>query len=655
MRYSRCLLIAAAVSQSGICAQFAYSADGHIQLNTTYDMYNIEGPTVVNHNVEFDFHPNYTSGRTTQINLGWAVATGTIRPAIDDEPGFVSTYAGAAPAYLPNKESAFAEGWLYNQIENPAGSGVIKKFTVSAQLYVGLSGDLIHQDWYHATIFGNAGAWEAGIRAPGATTSKNGTIRGSTRTLNWGAGVPPWDVITGQYTRTFSFLLYPGKSARVSAYSFAGVYLTNDYGLNVESGAICDGVMMGQDVGTIRKFQLPGPGAAWNDPVWDGPVPNGPCSIAYFGASESDKSVSLTTATTVGRVAFESATGHYSINSINGSHTLTFQCGSGEVGIDSLAGSHTISAPVSVLNNFSVLVAGSSDELTVNGPTTYIGGVSFIKSGAGTAKLTSLPTGPIDISEGRVKVTGTQSVYTSELGMSEGTQLDLVNNDLVVDYATGTDSPRLEIRRRLAEGRGTGTWDQIGIAASAAGTDPARKRALGYVEASVLLPSGGTFSGHTVDTSAVLVKYTFNGDVNLDQAVNFDDLLKLAQNYGVTTSSWEWWDGDISYDGKVDFDDMLSLAQNYGASGAVRRGGLDGAYMVYIELEAGAPWILADMLSRPEGQALFGSYLGEDRNNSDYITSLQDYNLKPAPEPTSLLSIAATTLFGLTRGRRRTA
>ena len=52
------------------------------------------------------------------------------------------------------------------------------------------------------------------------------------------------------------------------------------------------------------------------------------------------------------------------------------------------------------------------------------------------------------------------------------------------------------------------------------------------------------------------------GDVNLDGAVNFADLLTLAQNYGATNAVWE--QGDFNHDGKVDFADLLILAQNYG-------------------------------------------------------------------------------------------
>lgn len=53
------------------------------------------------------------------------------------------------------------------------------------------------------------------------------------------------------------------------------------------------------------------------------------------------------------------------------------------------------------------------------------------------------------------------------------------------------------------------------------------------------------------------------GDLNRDRAVNFDDLLSLAQHYG-SSGSATYAQGDVNDDGAVDFDDLLALAQNYG-------------------------------------------------------------------------------------------
>lgn len=61
--------------------------------------------------------------------------------------------------------------------------------------------------------------------------------------------------------------------------------------------------------------------------------------------------------------------------------------------------------------------------------------------------------------------------------------------------------------------------------------------------------------------------YTFTvlrGDLNIDGAVGFDDLLILAQNYGSGGRTYS--QGNLTRDpsGRVDFDDLLLLAQAYG-------------------------------------------------------------------------------------------
>lgn len=77
--------------------------------------------------------------------------------------------------------------------------------------------------------------------------------------------------------------------------------------------------------------------------------------------------------------------------------------------------------------------------------------------------------------------------------------------------------------------------------------------------------SGTNPSGSWHDYGLTNAEGTFRripGDVNGDGAVDFTDLLALAQNYGEASGEL-WYDGDFNGDGKVDFADLLALAQNY--------------------------------------------------------------------------------------------
>ena len=56
--------------------------------------------------------------------------------------------------------------------------------------------------------------------------------------------------------------------------------------------------------------------------------------------------------------------------------------------------------------------------------------------------------------------------------------------------------------------------------------------------------------------------FEFRGDANHDRAVNFTDLVALAQHYN-SRGDRTWADGDFDGDGDVDFTDLVTLAQRY--------------------------------------------------------------------------------------------
>jgi hypothetical protein len=55
--------------------------------------------------------------------------------------------------------------------------------------------------------------------------------------------------------------------------------------------------------------------------------------------------------------------------------------------------------------------------------------------------------------------------------------------------------------------------------------------------------------------------FVLAGDANHDRAVDFNDLVKLAQSYNTTGKTYA--DGDFNSDGAVDFNDLVILAQRY--------------------------------------------------------------------------------------------
>lgn len=80
-----------------------------------------------------------------------------------------------------------------------------------------------------------------------------------------------------------------------------------------------------------------------------------------------------------------------------------------------------------------------------------------------------------------------------------------------------------------------------------------------------------TFRGETFDGDDFVFFPTLRGDVNFDREVEFIDLLVLVKRYGTNTS------GGYAYGnfdnpanaGAIDFDDLVLLAQNYGVTFAI--------------------------------------------------------------------------------------
>src|SRR4029079_16595710 len=65
------------------------------------------------------------------------------------------------------------------------------------------------------------------------------------------------------------------------------------------------------------------------------------------------------------------------------------------------------------------------------------------------------------------------------------------------------------------------------------------------------------------------------GDANFDGAVNFQDLVALAQNYAGHAKDVT--QGDFDYNGDVDFRDLVLIAQRYGAAAAPAESGAAAA------------------------------------------------------------------------------
>jgi hypothetical protein len=69
-------------------------------------------------------------------------------------------------------------------------------------------------------------------------------------------------------------------------------------------------------------------------------------------------------------------------------------------------------------------------------------------------------------------------------------------------------------------------------------------------------------AGNSIAPTTGFDFFVLAGDANFDRSVDFNDLVKLAQNYNVS-GGLTWADGDFTADGNVDFNDLVILAQRY--------------------------------------------------------------------------------------------
>jgi autotransporter-associated beta strand protein len=153
---------------------------------------------------------------------------------------------------------------------------------------------------------------------------------------------------------------------------------------------------------------------------------------------------------------------------------------------------------------------------------------------------------------------------TGSMAIGASGKINLTQASAVIDY-TGA-SPLSAILSALVSGYSAGAWTGNGIDSSAAASVAAdgaelHKTAIGYADNAHLgLTDFATQSG--LDATAILLRYTYYGDANLDASVDSVDFNLLASNFSGTSRTWD--QGDFNFDGAVDSVDFNLLASNFG-------------------------------------------------------------------------------------------
>lgn len=138
--------------------------------------------------------------------------------------------------------------------------------------------------------------------------------------------------------------------------------------------------------------------------------------------------------------------------------------------------------------------------------------------------------------------------------------LDLADNSMIVDYVQET--PIADVQRLINTAREGGSWGGAGLTSNVARNANPKNRTLGAMESTdfwSIYGQGARFQDEEIDDRAVLVKFTFYGDADFNDHVDFDDYSHIDNGFGNARGGWL--NGDFDGNGAIDFDDY-SLIDN---------------------------------------------------------------------------------------------
>jgi len=329
------------------------------------------------------------------------------------------------------------------------------------------------------------------------------------------------------------------------------------------------------------------------------------------GQSPGPRTVTVTDPVTVGQLALDGA------NTVNlgGAGVVTFAGGGtspASITAKPVAGaSHTLSAPLTFTGQ---VVRDGAGTVVIDGVQQHRAGATFSVRDGVTSLFTnagrpgvrplavaadgaatrlnfqaSQDLARLDVTGGaRVTLTsgGGKILVADGLTVPTGT-FDLTDNAALVDYGSPGDAAPDALRAAVKRGYAGGTWAGTGITSSSAAQNP--RAAVGYARSTDVFDFAGdevaTFFGRAVDATSFLLRYTLEGDADLDGSVTFDDFERMRS---ALTTAGDWAQGDFDYDGQVTARDYALLRRNFGMSVGGSSAGVTAAEWAVVESFAAA-------------------------------------------------------------------
>jgi autotransporter-associated beta strand protein len=273
---------------------------------------------------------------------------------------------------------------------------------------------------------------------------------------------------------------------------------------------------------------------------------------------------------------FTNPDAHSSTGIVNRTFTLT----------GSNAGNNTIAGTLSDAGVSALLSVNKTGtgEWVLTGNNTFTGGLAVSSGTLIAGHPNAIGNTSVLVASGMLQFQPNLSTAAKVTALTiQGGAVDMTNNDMVIDYTAPAPNPALAttIRQHLSAGR----------IITSSGTATTR---VGYGDNAVLGKT--TFGGLSVDTSSMLIKYTYAGDADLDGDADGVDIGTWATNFTGElggTGSMVWTQGDWDYDGDVDGVDAGLWAQAF--TGELGGGGLGSVIVNDPNIAPGAAAILEGM------------------------------------------------------------
>jgi hypothetical protein len=290
---------------------------------------------------------------------------------------------------------------------------------------------------------------------------------------------------------------------------------------------------------------------SWSNPAnWKYAQPNAPAAVARFGPTAAGPAVvTLDADQTLGTLLIDNPQSYVIAQGQAGALILNNRKNVASIQVKQ--GQHTLAAPVRIADPTVIAIAPSArlaltGGLQLNSNLLLDSGELAVDQITGNGAVTLQPNTTLRLTADKSAPSHVSSLNLPGQPGAWQARLDLGRAALMIDPTTSGESLLPEILDQIRQSQAA-DWLGNGIGSSAAAQDPAT--ALAYVE--------------DAGTSSVIIRLALAGDANLDDAVDFADLVTLAQHYNSADTSHVWTTGDFNYDGQVTFEDLTLLAQNY--------------------------------------------------------------------------------------------